>query len=82
MTKGENQLRIIATVTIGAGITLPIVTAGPAHADWNCQPAYGGVETVCTDDSGKQITSFNWGQQAGKCVDMSNGNEVPHPPGA
>ena len=75
-------MKIITAVTIGVGIMLSIVKAGPAHADWNCQPAYGGVETICTNETGSQITCFNWGQQAGKCVDMSNGNEVPHPPGA
>jgi len=73
---------IITALFIGLGIGLSLVRATPARAGWNCQPAYGGVETLCTDDGGKQITCFNWGQQAGKCVDMSNGNEVPHPPGA
>jgi hypothetical protein len=73
---------IITALLIGVSIASSLVRATPAHADWNCQPAYSGVETICTDDSGKQITCFNWGQQAGKCVDMSNGNEVPHPPGA
>jgi hypothetical protein len=72
----------ITALLMGLSIVLPIIRATPAHADWNCQPAYGGVETICTDDSGKRIACFNWGQQAGKCVDMSNGNEVPHPPGA
>ena len=75
-------MKIITSLAIGVGIMLSVATAAPAHADWNCQPAYGGVETICTNETGSQIACFNWGQQAGKCVDMSNGNEVPHPPGA
>ena len=54
-------MKIITGSTIGVGITLSIVTAAPAHADWNCQPAYGGGETICGNETGSQIACVQLG---------------------
>ncbi len=86
---GKYSLRVtwepnwIAKAIAALAVILGAVVLAPtAHADWHCQPAYAGVETICTDDNGHQIVCFNWGQAAGQCRDMATGSLVERPPGA
>jgi hypothetical protein len=69
-----NKIAALALMFMLALAPVPL-----ARADWNCQPLFAGVETICTDDAGRQVACYDRGQMAGKCVDTRTGAEVAHP---